>query len=153
MDPIKKQEFLKALEEKVESARTRAQKTLQTAKAWRHASRSQQGDKLYFQNAAKMSEDQYLDLAELKKEIAAAPENPCSAAQPPCFLIIKYQDGTTQEFYFVQSEAKASGLPLLTPFSPLGKGVLGKKEGQNFTYKVERDGEKNSFSGQIQKIR
>lgn len=152
MDLKRKQIIASILEKKIKEAQTRAGKTLKTAKIFRRASRSQQGDRLYFQNAASLAEDHLIDLIELKKELASASSQPLPVAQPVSFITIEDDNGETSSFYFVQKGVQLPGLPLLTPESPLGKSIYGKKPGEKFSYRVEKENQSVSFSGKIKKI-
>ncbi len=67
------------------------------------------------------------------------------------FIIVK-ENGEETSFYFVKNSATLSGVQLLTPTSPLGEAIEGKKEGEKFSYQIKRDGQKTTYSGQIKKI-
>lgn len=152
METVRKKVILAALEAEIEKAKVLAEQRRETAKHFRGASRSQQGDRRYFENAADLAESALSELLTLKEEIRLAPEATCLTAQPVAFISLKYQDGQTQNFYFVSRSVRLPNLPILTPQSPLGQAILGKKTGDSFFYQIERDGQIINYSGQIIKV-
>lgn len=148
----RQQEILKILEKEIKKAERTAQKTLAAAKIFTRASRSQQGDRLYFQNTARLAEDRFIELLALKKEITGVSDEPLKVAKPVSFVTLIYQNGRKQSFYLVNKGIKLSGLQLITPQSPLGKSIAGKKEGESFSYQVGENDQTTIFSGKIEKI-
>lgn len=148
----RKQEILKILEKEIKKAQETAKKTLITAKIFTRASRSQQGDRLYFQNTARLAEDRLIELLNLKKEITNVPDESLKIAEPISFVTLIYQNGEKQSFYLVNKSPKLTGLQLITPQSPLGKSIAGKKQGENFSYQAGENDETTTYSGKIEKI-
>ena len=140
------------LEAEIAKAQIVAQKRRATAKHFRGASRSAQGDRRYFENVADLAEGDLAELSTFKDELLAEPQKETKNVKPICFVELEYEDGETSQFYFVNRGIRLPGLQLLTPNSPLGQSVVGKKQGEEFSYQVERDDENISFSGQVKKI-
>lgn len=152
MNQTRKKALLTILEAEIAKAQIVAQKRRATAKHFRGASRSAQGDRRYFENVADLAEGDLNELLTFKDELLAVPEKETKKVKPICFVELEYKDGETGSFYFVQRGIRLPGLQLLTPSSPLGQAIEGKKENEAFTYQIKTNGESVSFSGQIKKI-
>lgn len=152
MNQTRKKALLAVLEAEIAEAQAVAQKRRATARHFRGASRSAQGDRRYFENVADLAEGDLAELLTFKNELLATPLKETKNAKPICFIELEYKDGETGSFYFVHRGIRLPGLQLLTPSSPLGQAIEGKKENEAFIYQIETDGESVSFSGQIKKI-
>ncbi|MBN1263689.1 MAG: hypothetical protein JW991_05025 [Candidatus Pacebacteria bacterium] len=152
MQKIRKKQILAVTEEALNKAREVAQKRRATAKHFRRASRSQQGDRRYFENVADLAESNLAELLTFKKEIEATDEVKNETVKSVSFVEIQYPDGVCFSFYFTNRSIRLPGLQILTPHSPLGQAIEGKKEGEKFVYEVERDNQHISHTGRIKKI-
>ncbi|MFC1790247.1 GreA/GreB family elongation factor [Patescibacteria group bacterium] len=152
MEKSKKTILQKTLINEISRTRELAFKRRRTAKFFRGASRSAQGDRKYHENMADLAESAFEDLLAFEKELASFPESASQKAFPGSYITIKYQDGETQEFYFLDRSIRLPGLQILSPSSPLGQAIKGKKAGEGFDYQVERDDRCLSFTGTITKI-
>ncbi len=151
MDSQKKKFLLEKINQTLEKASFQAQKSRWAAKRFRGASRSQQGDRRYFENLADIAEESLDNLLELKKQMEKAPETPASRAQPPCYLEIESAAGK-KSFFYIHELVKVEGLNFLTPASPLGQSVLNHRPGETVTYQISRDGETASFSVKLKMV-
>lgn len=152
MNQAKKQILLKILDQEIKKAKAVAQKRRATAKVYARASRSQQGDRRYFENIADLTESDLEELLTFKKELAVASEKSATSVKPVCFVTLEYQDGTTNQFYFVPLSVRLPGLQLITPPSPLGQAIKAKKAGETFSYQIQRENKTLAFSGKVVKI-
>lgn len=152
MNQVKKEEILTVLNQEIKKAQGIAKKRRETAKEFKSASRSQQGDRRYFEDADLIAQSYLARLLELKEEITSTPNQSPEKVESVSYVAVKHEDGETSSFYFVQRGINLPGLQLVTPESPLGKAVEGKREGVSFSYQIERDGQVFSYSGQIKKI-
>jgi transcription elongation GreA/GreB family factor len=154
MQEARKKEFLKKLNQEIKKARHLAKSRQKAAKEFASASRSQQGDRLYFEDANHMARGYLNRLLSLKKEVT---DNQKTQKRPKTvksvsFVTLEYQDKHKNSFYFTSTGVTLPGLQLITPNSPLGKTIQGKKEGEKFSYQIRRDDQTLSFSGQVIKI-
>ncbi len=111
-----------------------------------------QGDRRYFEDADRIAQESLAILIALKKEVEATSEKPANRVQPVSFVTLEHEEGEINRFYLVRKSASLTGVQLLTPDSPLGKAILGKKEGERFSYQVEKEDYKTTYSGRIKKI-
>ena len=152
MNQIKKKPFLEKLDREIKKARVLAGKTTAAAKRAKAFSRSQQGDRRYFEEAGRMGQESLTNLLALKEEVLASSNQPAKEASPVAFVTLEDEDGEINSFYFLNRSAGLSNLQLLTPASPLGKALLGKKEGDKFSYRIEKEGLITTYSGKIKKV-
>ncbi len=146
MNKIKKAEILKALDLEILNIRESAQKTDEASRVpligW-----SASGDKYHAEMAASLANEYLERLSSLKKEISGANDEPSEFAQPVSLLKVKYDDSETLEFVLVENAVSTSRFIFVSKNSPLGKAVLGKKEGDTFSYTLGDEGK--NHSGQI----
>ncbi len=152
MNQLRKNQLLEILESEIENARQVAQRKREAAKDFKAASRSQQGDRRMFETTADMAESRLAELLNIRNTIAAAQEIPGQTANPPCYISLDFGHGEKKEFYFVSRGAQLPNLVLITQESPLGQSIIGKKQGEKFTYQIEKTEGKVTFSGKIDKI-
>lgn len=151
MNKIKKQVFLEKIDQEIKKARAVAQKRAVAARRAKSFSRSQQGDRRYFEDADQIAQESLANLLCLKKEVENSSDKPAKKALPVAFITIQ-EAGETTSFYLVNNSAPLEKIQLLTPNSPLGKAVEGKKEGEKFSYQIEKDNQKTTYSGQIKRV-
>jgi transcription elongation GreA/GreB family factor len=151
MNQTRKNELLEKIEQELERFRGLAEKSAAAARRAKGFSRSMQGDRRYFEEADRITQESLANLVALKKEIEAISSETAKTAQPISFITLEDENGE-DNFYLVNRPANFSGIQLLTPDSPLGKAILGKKEGEKFSYQLEREGQTTTFSGKIKKI-
>lgn len=152
MKKEKKKILLDNLNRAIEKTKLTAEKKRATAKHFRGASRSQQGDRRYFENIADLAESNLAELLSLKAEVADSPEKTSQIAKPVCFIKIEEENGQTNQFYYVSQGTSLPNLQLLTPRSPLGQAIKGKKENESFTFQTQKDNQIIKYSGKIKKI-
>jgi transcription elongation GreA/GreB family factor len=152
MDRIKKKLFLEKLGQEIKKAKVLTEKTAMAAKRAKSFSRSQQGDRRYFEEADRIGQESLANLLALQEEVLACPDQPAKEASPVAFVTLEDEDGETSSFYFLNRSAGLSNLQLLTPASPLGKAILGKKEGDKFSYQIEKEGLTTTYSGKVKKV-
>lgn len=152
MNQTKKKQLLKSLETEIKKAQEMAQKRKKAADEFRSASRSQQGDRLYFEDANHLAQGYLSRLLKFKKEVELAPNIKPEKLKSVSFITLQYRGGGESSFYFTQKSLRLLGLQIVSADSPLGKAIAGKKEGESFSYQVEKEGQKSRFSGKIKKI-
>lgn len=152
MKPAKKKELLVKLKEEIKKAKQMKIKTKKAARVFKIASRSQQGDKFLYESSHRMVLDYFHRLLDFEKEVRSAPEKKSENVKPVSFVTVNYLGGNEVSFYFAKKGTNLGSLQIVTPNSPLGKSIVGKKEGSHFSYQVEREGKTISFSGLIKKI-
>jgi len=129
-----------------------AEKTGQTARIFSRASRSQQGDRLYFEDAARLTRERLTKLRSLKEEITESSDSESKEIRQDSFVSIKYQNGESVSFYFVSQAITLANIQLITSQSPLGKAIEGKKEKEKYSYQIKNGGTTTVFYGQILKV-
>ena len=152
MKLTRKKEILKVINSEIKKAQITCQKTDKTAKIFKRASRSQQGDRLYFEDAAHLAQERLEQLQALKKEVVVASTQSAPTVKQASFVSIEYDNGDTDSFYFVSQGTTLAGIQLITHQSPLGQSIKGKKKKEKFSYQVKREMELTTFSGVINKI-
>jgi hypothetical protein len=110
------------------------------------------GDKYHSESAAELAKNYLSSLKSLREEITSSPDKTYSVAKPISFIVLGYDNGERTEFYYVKKGALLRGTLFMTPDSPIGKAVYGKKEGDSFSYEIEKGDEKVSYSGRIVNI-
>lgn len=106
------------------------------------------GDLEHARNTAQLSEVRLGKLVKLKEELDKAGAEAPISAEPVCFISIEYDSGEKKGFYFVNNAVYLSGFNLISPDSPLGKSLMGKSIGSEFSY---TSGE-TLFSGKVTEI-
>ena len=144
--------LIRALEAEIKKARKTAEKSRATAKEFRRASRSQQGDRRLYETAADLAESKLEELIVFKKTLENIPIKKNQRVEPFSFVKVEYDNGTVSPFHFVPQRIHLQDKLLVTPESPLGQAVIGKKEGEKFTFKIKRDGRTATNSGKIVKV-
>lgn len=152
MKPAKKKELLTKLRVEIKKAKEMAAKKKKAARVFKVASRSQQGDKLYYENAFYMAQDHLLRLLEFEKEVTSTEEKTPDRVEPISFVTVEYMEGGAASFYFVKTGLRLAETILISPGSPLGQAIEEKKEGESFSYQVETDDRTISRAGKIRKI-
>ncbi len=110
------------------------------------ASYSVAGDAEHANNSALLSQGKLTQLKKLQEEIENSLNKDISEeVESPCFISVKFQDGSQKDFYLVNNPVYLSGLNLISPDSPIGKAMLGKTKGLTFSYELNNQ----VFSGEI----
>lgn len=114
------------------------------------ASPSMSGDREHAVNQAVINEEKLNNLRALREEVLGSlgKQFP-KAAKPACYISVESTDGSRDEYYFLLKSAYLTGYKFISPESPFGQAILGKKEGDQFSYELDREGKKESFSGKI----
>jgi len=136
MDRIKTEEALNLLSSEIQKVSESAQKTDEASKD-KLSGFSAAGDKYHAKNASDLVKSYLQRLELLKKELTDAVSQISETAEPPCCLEMVYDDGQTARFYLVKNAVSLPNLSFISPDSPIGKAVLGKKAGETFSYKLE----------------
>lgn len=90
-----------------------------------------------------------MQIKKLSQELESSLEGGVpSEIKPICFLSLQMSDGNIKEVYLVENPVFMTGFSLISPSSPLGKAIMGKKAGDAFSYS---SGEQN-FEGKILEI-
>ncbi len=110
------------------------------------ASYSAAGDAEHARNTANLSIQKSRQIKKLSQELSKAldQETP-EKTLPVCFVSVQFEDGSQKDFYFVENPIFLSGFNLISPASPLGASIMGKRVGEEFSYK---SGEQN-FKGKV----
>ena len=122
------------------------------ARRMRGASRSAQGDRKLFEGAADLAESNQAELEKLAEEINQEKTHIKNTVEPIATVELEFDQEKIQKFFFIPRRAGLTDANLLTPASPLGQAILGKRIGERFSYQITREGKKTFFSGLIKKI-
>lgn len=145
MNKIKKQEIQKTLNTEIGRVRESAKITDEASKSVL-MNKLSSADKDRSEAAVELANN-YLDRLELlKKEFAKTPEKTPEFVENGSLVEVVYDDGEVAELVLVKNAVSLPGLSFISVDSPLGKAVLGKSEGDNFSYDLE-NGKK--YSGKI----
>lgn len=147
-----KKKLLKLLSKEIKKAEKLAEERRETAKNFRSASRSQQGDRRLFETAADLAESKLEELVLFKKELEAASEKTEEKIVPFSFVSLRYEDGRENNFYFVSRRIQIPDVLLVTNQSPLGRAIEGKKIKESFNYQLIKDEKPCSVNGEILQI-
>jgi len=140
---------LKEEVEKAESAATGSKQAANEASHGMATSYSVAGDVEHAKNTALLSLQKLNQLKKLKEEVDAALEkNKPDKVSPVCYVTLRFADGRTSEFYFVKNSVYVSGINFISPDSLLGKSIVDKPVGANFSYTAGDQ----KFSGTITEI-
>lgn len=83
---------------------------------------------------------------ELKKEIESA--GSCDTAVPGASMVVSINNEEDENFLFMNTPGTFSDIQVITPVSPLGENLVGKKAGETVVYSVKS----RSFTAVIKKI-
>ena len=153
MEAKTKENLLKLVKTEVKKAEKLALERRETAKNFRSASRSQQGDRRLFETAADLAESKYEELKLFKQELEQAGSQSEKTVVPFSLVIIKYPNGQKSQLYFVTRRVQIPGLLLVTEQSPIGQAIHGKKANDNFSYQITKNNQPSSVTGKIVEIR
>lgn len=106
------------------------------------------GDVEHAKNSANLSIQKHASVKKLAEELenAIASDAP-SSVHKACYIKTEIS-GNEKELYLVENPVYISGYNLISPASPIGDALLGKKPGDLFLYK---NGDK-TFTGKILEI-
>lgn len=152
MNTTDQKELLEIVKTHLDKARVAATEARWAAKRMRGASRSQQGDRKFFENAADLAESNLAELEELSKVIDNQKIDTKKLVEPICTVELEFGKGEKTKFFFIPARAGITDSRFLTPQSPLGQAILDKKTGEKFAYEIDQEGQRKSFSGKITKI-
>ena len=85
------------------------------------------GDRLHAENNEQIQKSQLSLLKNVREQI----ENGFVR-----FIVVEYQDGQRKEFYLLRSNVTIPEILIVTPDSPLGAVLQGKKQSDSFSYLV-----------------
>lgn len=89
---------------------------------------------------------EYLErLKALQEEIVSSQDKIYSKVQPVSFVGLVYENGEKTALYFVKQPALLPEVLLITPNSPIGTAINGKKMWDDFTYEIEKNEKKISY--------
>jgi transcription elongation GreA/GreB family factor len=142
----RKQALLKAIESQMESMRKAVQDARKLAASFSDATWSQSGERENYEIAAQLAEESLVKLQALRDEVKSTPNKKAMIAKPICFVELDYGDGENEEFYFVHSTVTLPTVSLITPDSPVGRAIIGKKVGDTVVYKVQQRSQDISIS-------
>jgi transcription elongation GreA/GreB family factor len=146
-----KTKLLVYLESEVHKARRNAAET-DLASQFVVTGPSQSGDKYHSVKAAELTEKYLANLLNLKKEIENEPVKAVDAAKPICFVGIAYTDGGILTFTYVNKAVSLTQFLFVSKDSPLGRAILGKKAGDDFSYSLDEGMGNKLFKGTITKL-
>ncbi|OGM02098.1 hypothetical protein A2115_03650 [Candidatus Woesebacteria bacterium GWA1_41_8] len=145
-------ELLQSLQKKALKAGEFAAKTKESANEVAKSaagSWSAAGDREHSRAQAVIVEENLNELKRINKEIETFIGKPVpEKIEPVCFMTLIYDNGEEKEFYLVHDPIHLSGFNLISPKSPLGQSLMGKRINEKFEYELE--GQKTS--GRVTKI-
>jgi transcription elongation GreA/GreB family factor len=109
-------------------------------------------DKYQAEDAAELTNKYFENLTKLLDEVKSASDSACETVTPVSFVEISYKSGEKVKLYLVESSTLLPGVLLITPKSPIGRAIVGKKQGDNFSYEIVKEDSKITYSGKIEKI-
>jgi len=79
-----------------------------------------------------------MDTEALYQELSKSSDLPPDQVMAPCYVVIQYEKLTnkTLEICFVSTNLKLPGLSLVTPKSPLGQAIAGKRVGDKISFSI-----------------
>ena len=138
MNKTRKDYLLTVLNKEIESKKTRAETARDIAREYgKHTASgwSVSGDRAHAEYNERLQNLLLGQLEKIKSEVEKSTEENPSSAGPPCFVKIRIDTtNSSQEFYFLSSNARLPGMSLLTPDSLLGKAIKSKRRGEIFSY-------------------
>ncbi|MFC1726975.1 GreA/GreB family elongation factor [Patescibacteria group bacterium] len=152
MKSSRKKILLKELSSEIKKSKITALSSRETAKDFRRASRSQQGDRRLYENAADLAESKHEELLEFQKELTQISETESKTVTPFSYVEIKYDDGQVGQLYFTPKRVQLQNLFLVSQESPLGKAIMNKKLKDKFSFEIPRGEQVTKVSGLILKI-
>jgi transcription elongation GreA/GreB family factor len=145
-------ELQQSLEKKARKAGEFAIKTKESANEVARSaagSWSAAGDREHSHAQAVIVEENLNKLKRTSEEIEAFINRPVpEKIEPVCFMTLVYDNGEEKEFYLVRDPIHLQGFNLISPKSPLGQSLIGKRVNEKFEYELE--GQKTS--GRVTKI-
>ncbi len=131
-------ELSRILDKKVRKARDFAEQTKESANEVAKTaagSWSAAGDREHSRGQAEITQENLNKVEAIKKEVERSVDKELPLkVEPASFVKIKFDDGTTDEFYFVENPIFLSGVKFASPSSPLGETILGKGVGERFKF-------------------
>ncbi len=152
MTKSRKNELLRLINIELGKAEISTEKTSADVKTFGKYSWSESGDKYHSESAAELAQEFLANLRKLCEEVESVNDEKSDSASPVSYIEISYDSGETAKFYLVNKNALLPGILLITPNSPIGKAVIGKKEKDGFSYEIISAAKKKVFSGKILKI-
>lgn len=149
MTEHKKAEIIKIIEQEISARKaqlaqaenSRQERVEETIASWSAA-----GDRAHAENALELSKSALAEVEALLTEVTNTHDAPPEKVEPVSFVSIRDDaTGTTKEFYLAPESVKLPGITVLGTKSPLGQAILGKKAGDNYSYKIDSAG----YSGKI----
>lgn len=139
---------VKQLEKSSKLAASESKQAANEASGGLTASYSAAGDAEHARNSANLSIQKYQAVKNLELELSESVnlEIPQSVS-PVCFIKIETQ-GSIKELYLTKTPVYIGGFSLISPGSPIGEALSGKKIGDLFLYKNGSE----SFTGKILEI-
>ena len=153
MTEKRKNILLELLEREISEREKRlnsAQNTVQDYAKITMGSWSANGDRANAEAVARMIKESLHTAIGLKEEILKSETSRPQAVLPPCFVRLAYVQPEKKEleFYLVNTNIELPGVKTLTAGSPLGKSILNKNIGENFSYQIAD----KTVSGEIEAI-
>lgn len=152
MTKSRKDELLRRINLELGKAEISTEKTSAGVKTFGKYSWSESGDKYHSESAAELAQEFWLNLKKLRDEVENANDEKSISATPVSYLEISYNSSETAKFYLVNKSALLPGILLITPNSPIGKAVIGKKVGDDFSYKIKLPEKSKLYKGKIERI-
>ena len=98
------------------------------------ASPSESGDRLLYRLLYQLADSALDKLIQLKNEIESSSNDTVTIIAPPCYIEIRFPEGDVESFYLVNNVANIDGIDFVSSKSPLGKALLGRRQGEKVTY-------------------
>lgn len=141
-------EEVKKIEEKSSLSANESRHSANEASGGLTASYSAAGDAEHARNSANLSIDKAKQIRKLMEELnesvfGQAP----NAITPVCFIKVR-SGGVEKDFYMVNNPVYISGFNLISPISPIGESLMGKKAEDLFLYKTNDQ----TFTGKVLEI-
>jgi transcription elongation GreA/GreB family factor len=113
------------------------------------SSYSAAGDAEHSRNSANLSLQKAAAIKKLMTELEESRHlNIQEIIKPVCFVSVEFSDGNRKDLYLVKNPVFIMGHNLISPSSPLGEALVGKRSGDLFLYTSGGQ----SFSGKILEV-
>ncbi len=128
--------FSKLLEKEIKKAKNYTKKTKVAAQEIAKAaanSPSQSGDREHSKNQAHIAQSYLEKLLAIKDKLESTINNdPPNVIVDFSFIKLEFDDGRSEEFYFLQEPLKLDEIKIITRNSPLGNTLAGKSTNESF---------------------
>jgi transcription elongation GreA/GreB family factor len=134
MTEERKSQLATLIGNQLERLRIATDKAVDTARKYKNASRSEEGDRAHAENSAEVMKQAVMQMELLLREVETSTTEPREVVECPSF--VSFVTDRERVALLAKSSCHIDTLTVISPESPLGKVLLGKKAGDTFQYDV-----------------